>query len=252
MFALHAICYIALPALYVRFCSSESYSELFKSLVAHGKRRYAALAFVVFAVGGFALYLLMSSILHSMMNTDRTVESARDIGLRANGGTIVLGVYFTIVNAGLEELFWRVFLHRELADLSCGAVCCAAPRAPTTWVNEDTSTLAERPAHTNLDSEDTSTLDERRQKMLNGEHPKMLVSTYYALYHVVIFLFFVPWYLAIFATGSLVIFGRLMVYVRENDRFGLVTAFGFHAGLDACCCLVLLQMYSGFMPRLVR
>ena len=38
--------------------------------------------------------------------------------------------------------------------------------------------------------------------------------------------------------------------VQKRCRFpaGLITAWGFHAGLDACLCLVLLQMYTHFVP----
>ena len=49
--------------------------------------------------------------------------------------------------------------------------------------------------------------------------------------------------LAVPAAGGLVVLGRAMVFLRDSERFGLVTAWGFHAGLDACFCLVMLQMY---------
>ena len=55
-------------------------------------------------------------------------------------------------------------------------------------------------------------------------------------------------YLALLAMGGLVVLGRVMVFLRESERLGLLTAWGFHAGLDACLCLVLLQMYTHFVP----
>ena len=137
------------------------------------------------------------------------------------------------MNSALEELFWRVYLHRELARAPppCAAARAdAEPPAPAAWFGAGAGAAA---GGAGLLAELLSA----------RERPKLIVSCYYASYHFVVVLFFVPWYLAVPAAGGLVVLGRAMVFLRDSERFGLVTAWGFHAGLDACFCLVMLQMY---------
>ena len=69
------------------------------------------------------------------------------------------------------------------------------------------------------------------------------MSAYYALYHVVVVLYFLPeWYAAV-AFLFLMGVGRFFQWCRETPRLGIVTSLGGHAGLDLCLCLVLGSMY---------
>mmetsp|Transcript_16783 Transcript_16783/g.22543 ORF Transcript_16783/g.22543 Transcript_16783/m.22543 type:complete len:144 (-) Transcript_16783:129-560(-) len=140
---------------------------------------------------------------------------------------------FTFINSLLEELFWRVFLYRELGMQG------ARPRqdcsAETLEANPELLVTSTRHG------------DQCCEVVTPVESSKLLVSAYYASYHVVVVLVFVPWYLAIAAGIGLTVLGRIFVYCRDSEMFGLLTAYGLHAGADATFCLIMLNMYGGFL-----
>ena len=245
LFTFHGLCLVAMPALYIAALprdahgatGAQAYDALVRRLLAdeRGERAaYAALAFVTMAAVGFVGYLVVRGVI----NARHAVAVARGDGLNSrvvsDGGAVALCLYFTFVNSALEELFWRVYLHRELArappPCAGAARADAEPPAPAAWFGAGAGAAA---GGAGLLAELLSA----------RERPKLIVSCYYASYHFVVVLFFVPWYLAVPAAGGLVVLGRAMVFLRDSERFGLVTAWGFHAGLDACFCLVMLQMY---------
>lgn len=79
------------------------------------------------------------------------------------------------------------------------------------------------------------------------ETPKLLISCYYASYHVVVLLCFVEWYLVFPCFFCLVALGRILVFCRECEKFGILTGWGLHAGLDGAFCLIMIQLYTRFL-----
>lgn len=196
----------------------------------------------------------------------KVVSTAEADGI--NGSTlpqpwmaVALAVEFTFVNSGLEELFWRVYLYRELggahalhgsADLS--TLLPAAAPANTYGADAVKGAAGDR-GHGGSSDLESGLLAPQSGRARGGawsllgaaEAPKVLVSCYYASYHFVVMLCFVPWYLAVGGFGGLVVLGRVLVFCRESDRLGLVTGWGVHAGLDGAFCLIMAQLYLKFM-----
>ena len=146
-----------------------------------------------------------------------------------------LALEFTFCNSLLEELFWRVFLYRELGGVA-GVAHGAAGGAPLsaqggvrahTYGGDDCeAALSEGMFPGGGASADKiggggSELSSSGGKALGclpaAETPKVLISCYYASYHFVVMLCFVPWYLAIAGFLGLVVLGRILVFCREDE-----------------------------------
>ena len=128
---------------------------------------------------------------------------------------VLFALEFTFVNSTLEELFWRVFLYREL-----GAV-----------LHETTDVDLESDINTKTSLTFCGFTVARPDPRL--EKARILVSCYYASYHFVVMVCFVPWYLAFLGAVALTILGRFFVFCRETESLGLLSGIGFHAGADA-------------------
>jgi hypothetical protein len=192
----------------------------------------------------------------------KVVSTAEADGI--NGSTlpqpwmaVAFAVEFTFVNSGLEELFWRVYLYRELGGASAlngGSNTDLAnllPSSANTYGADTAKVPAGERGSGDLESGLLGSGRSSGVRALAGlpssEAPKMVVSCYYASYHLVVMVCFVPWYLAVGGFGGLVLLGRVLVYCRESERVGVVTGWGLHAGLDGAFCLIMAQLYLKFM-----
>jgi len=124
--------------------------------------------------------------------------------------------YFCTVNPFLEELFWRVFLHKEVEEPAGSESAklvapCELPAVPELW--------------------------------------RWVISLLFASYHfAVIYAIAVPVTAAPMgfplqaaaAVAGLVVFGRACVHMRETPEWGLWAAMLWHVGVDAGVCVVLL------------
>jgi len=185
---------------------------------------------------------------------------------------VLAALEFTFGNSLLEELFWRVYLYRELGGGGHGS-----PHGLPLGDDPD----GEGPC--NLEAQPFANAGRGggggsgggsggggpRGKLGDGtnlldavaggegggdgracfgllsasEAPKVAISAYYASYHFVVMVCFVPWYLALPGFLGLVVLGRLFVWCRESERLGLLTGYGVHAGLDGAFCLIMTQLY---------
>ena len=134
---------------------------------------------------------------------------------------IFLALWFSFVNPVLEEFFWRVFLRWELRDPCCGVDVAGGESRPM-----------------DLEGNVDDQLDDQPPEIC-----KILVSCYFASYHVVVVLFFLQWYWAVLAGVGLAVTGRLLVWVQEDKRYGLMTSLGAHVGLDVAFCFIVAQIY---------
>ncbi|KAG8470651.1 hypothetical protein KFE25_009072 [Diacronema lutheri] len=113
------------------------------------------------------------------------------------------GLYFTLANPLLEEVFWRTFLHNELG--------------------------AERP------------------------WAKALLAHDFALYHLFITSSLMPhWFSFCCAYPFLVGFGLALDRIARDERFGIVTAIGVHAGMDLAAAFWILDLRFGWLDILQR
>lgn len=124
---------------------------------------------------------------------------------------IAIGAYFCLVNPVFEELFWRVFLHREL-----GSVALPPPGG----------------------------YDERQPDRLVSPAGKWLISALYASYHIfpIAALTGFASRSYVYAAGgfaSLVALGRMLTVLRETPGFGVAAAVVAHVGVDIVVVLFL-------------
>jgi membrane protease YdiL (CAAX protease family) len=180
---------------------------------------------------------------------------------------VAFALEFTFVNSGLEELFWRVYLYRELGGskslngtISNGDLSTLLHNAPSnnTYGGDSIKTASGDRSDLGSNNSDlesgllssgksSSTRTCEWPPIPAAELPKVLNSCYYASYHVVVMLCFVPWYLAMAGFCGLVVLGRILVHCRDSAEFGLIAGWGIHAGLDGAFCLIMAQLYLKFM-----
>lgn len=147
---------------------------------------------------------------------------------------VLAALEFTFVNSFLEEFFWRVFLYRELAgyteeDLTFTVKHTNSGRTSSYdgLIDEETGLQENKDSITiDLNQQNHEDYEFSSSRFGQGvslfglpinETPKILMSCYYASYHVVILLCFVQWWLAIVGFVGLVFIGRCFVYCRENE-----------------------------------
>lgn len=141
---------------------------------------------------------------------------------------VLFALEFTFVNSTLEELFWRVFLYRELGS----SLVSGGLQAPDGEVEQKPMVIC---------GQTIPRPDPRSEKC------KILLAFYYAAYHFVVVILYMPWYIAVAAVIGLTVAGRFLMLCRETEKFGLLTGIGCHAGADAAVCLILVQMYTRFV-----
>lgn len=237
------VCLFGMPMAYIMTSPVEGgglivYQLLMRRLLRDWRiqLKFAIFGFFSVIVMGFGGYMLVRRLL----DVPHVIKVAEKDGLNdrvfTNSLEVVLfALDFTFINSLLEELFWRVFLYRELGMQGARA-------------REDCSleSLEEQsPELLVVTSRHSSS--NRCEIVSPVESSKILVSAYYASYHVVVVLVFVPWYLAIAAGIGLVVLGRIFVFCRDSEVFGLVTGYGLHAGADAAFVLIMLNMYGDFL-----
>lgn len=136
---------------------------------------------------------------------------------------ISTSVYFSLINPTFEELFWRVFLHREMGK---------------TLFPDTLDTEEEPPA-----------------AQLCNETGRWVVSLFYASYHCVVVRFLVansrPWWVGlIFVVGTLgtmSVLGRILVWARESPSLGIMGAWSMHVLVDIAVCLLFGASVFGYL-----
>eukprot|EP00918_Siedleckia_nematoides_P066061 GHVU01143690.1.p1 GENE.GHVU01143690.1~~GHVU01143690.1.p1 ORF type:complete len:302 (+),score=28.46 GHVU01143690.1:62-907(+) len=233
IFVFHALCLVTMPALLVSLdprCGRtlEWYkTHVRQQLVPENWRAqlpFALGAMLLITVGGFLGFVFEQYTLHLVPNraiVQKTEANGLDYPRNAAGAAALLGLaaWFSFVNPFLEEVFWRVYLRCELQDPFCSAV---RPQV----VSSEVGAAGPEPTET----------------------AKWMASCYFASYHVVVVTLFLPWGLALLAGVGLALVGRGLVWVQENERFGLLTSFGVHIGLDVAFCLIVAQLYFRVVP----
>lgn len=228
-----------------------------------------------------------------------------------------LGLWFSIVNPILEEVFWRVYLREELREpwgpgchissatkglrglkapygsaqgedhgrggarpanvemvqTAVGAACDEeVPHRPGSGhALEASSVGAATPAGEagegspsaagasqatiSLHFSDAPSGSSTPLDYFSMEHYSetslWLVSVYYASYHVVILRVFVAPWLALVGFAGLAILGRVFCCFCAHRRIGLLGAVGSHMGVDIGVCLMLADLFYGWMPAAV-
>uniref|UniRef100_A0A7S2ISH8 Uncharacterized protein n=1 Tax=Zooxanthella nutricula TaxID=1333877 RepID=A0A7S2ISH8_9DINO len=141
---------------------------------------------------------------------------------------VFAGVYFTFWNPVIEELFWRVFLHRELGD-ALGidekeeAALISRDDATAPWRSLLRGALGALPGR--------------------GVPLRWGVSALYASYHVwpiTIVFVRVTWMYAVGGFLFLMTLGRFFVLLREHRSFGLMAAYVLHVWVDAAFAVLCL------------
>jgi len=162
---------------------------------------------------------------------------------------VMAGLYFTFMNPLYEELFWRVFLHRELS-LECGLVAPDAAGSDadladdfgslagcgsgggSVWHSLLRGALACVPRPANVFSSSVAV--------------RWGVPAMYASYHLwpISVIFRKLWWL--YGIGGfcfLVLLGRGLLLLRESRDFGIPAALVLHTAIDAAFVIVCLCEY---------
>lgn len=252
----NAVCLVLMPAacLAARPGKAAEYAGVVRAALAPWRRQLpqAAIAWAASCAATTGGYYALRRV---VPNVTDIVGQDGLLGFSL-AGKWCIGIYFSTVNPVLEELFWRVYLHREL-----GAMCDGGAPAPPLselqalahgLLSDDDAAWGRLP-HTSLLAEPRPT-DEATGLLLGGgaapaarrprsEWSKALASAYYAAYHGVVVSTFVPPLWIGLTVGFLFCMGRVMVWCREDPGRGLLTAIGMHAGLDASLGFILWMMY---------
>jgi len=152
---------------------------------------------------------------------------------------LIIGLYFACVNPIFEELFWRVFLHRELALQELGA--------DLDHRNDEASALLadHSVGERHEEKEEVSPFAElcrpRVHLTFYSEVCRWLVCALYASYHIwpISIIFGALWWL--YAVGGfcgLTILGRGFLLLRETPQFGLPATLVAHALVDAAFVVI--------------
>lgn len=242
MVAMHWGAMLVLPCLYIAvrsYCGHGKamfrfYSDLFQeSRQAFWEKslRGSMLGLPVFcgAVGGLLAFRCRTFTWELCINHFGTPLEEYGFHRRSFGFRIVAALYFTFWNPIVEELFWRVFLHREL-----GLALGAGQETKPTLSAEDGPWA--QLVHGVFDA-----LPKKPALLRWG------VSCLYASYHTwpikVVFgrvwLYYVP-----IGFCGLVCLGRFFLCLRENTNFGLPAAYALHAWIDAAfAALCLFELH---------
>mmetsp|Transcript_70553 Transcript_70553/g.132001 ORF Transcript_70553/g.132001 Transcript_70553/m.132001 type:complete len:371 (+) Transcript_70553:118-1230(+) len=152
-------------------------------------------------------------------------------------------LYFTFWNPFVEELFWRVFLYRELGlslggcfpgQIADAAVDQDLPVNPWWQLWEDLLGLAKLPMNSIV----------QLQRDCTASLPRTLVCALYASYHMwpISVLFGSLWW--IYGMGGFVFLaclGRFFLLLRESPGFGIAAAYSVHLWVDAAFAIMCLR-----------
>lgn len=130
---------------------------------------------------------------------------------------IAAGLYFTFVNPLVEELFWRVFLHKELC---------------LTYLTKE-HRLSPTP-----DTYGTVPLIQAPKSHVTSFFSKIVLSTMYALYHAILLIARISPAFGLLGFFFLLGFGLALVYTRE--QLGISASVCLHAAIDAA---VVVSLY---------
>ncbi|XP_026194564.1 uncharacterized protein LOC34618578 [Cyclospora cayetanensis] len=329
MLFLHWICMLGAPMLYVYFASDGPgyYNHVLLCQGPRGGRwrrqgPWACLGFVMGGVGTYVGFRFVWLVCQAASNVDVYEEvrlRLQQLGLgSALWKAVLLAVYFILFNPLVEELFWRVFLYRELGaglfgsgaagllhiteaepltlklhrrrrtaagasqapDAGAGAregsPCSSlsdrsegsqvdieqqdsdvyvAVKTPPDSPNDTLTTAAaasDTPAsHGEAEGATTSRVRTRSKTIayydlrvpLSG---LVALAISYSSYHMVIFhsLLGAAFVLPSFVLVSLL--GGVFLFLRNKERFGLLTATALHAGVDVGVIIVLAEALNVF------
>lgn len=329
MIFMHWVCMVIGPAVYVHL-ASDGWAYYVHVYLCQGPqhsrwRRQGAWAALGFVLGAGVVYLGFG-ILNVILLAAWDFDLQEDVRVRALSSgldqpftvTLLLSLYFILVNPIIEEIFWRVFLYREL-----GAGVFGSAAAGLLYVKEaQPLTLKIRQAWTVLSCAssggrhgNSDRPSERRDPERGGcgsrggiEHPTepatsleegldvyvsaftppvspsvgqtaaptadnggtstihrnghsgtiayydlrvpltglMVLAAAYGSYHMVIFHRLMGAAFVLPSFFLVCILGGICLYVRNKERFGLLTATGLHAGVDVGVVLVLAQVLGIF------
>ena len=124
------ICLFCMPLLYIATMPPSEdgksgggfaiYSRVLRRLLRNWRKqlKFAVLGFLLFTIVGFCAYLAV----HGLINTSHVVHVAESDGLDSKHfgsvwEVVAFALEFTFINSLLEELFWRIFLYRELGAI---------------------------------------------------------------------------------------------------------------------------------------
>ncbi|OEH79949.1 hypothetical protein cyc_01596 [Cyclospora cayetanensis] len=276
MLFLHWICMLGAPMLYVYFASDGPgyYNHVLLCQGPRGGRwrrqgPWACLGFVMGGVGTYVGFRFVWLVCQAASNVDVYEEvrlRLQQLGLgSALWKAVLLAVYFILFNPLVEELFWRVFLYRDsLSDRSEGSQVdieqqdsdvYVAVKTPPDSPNDTLTTAAaasDTPAsHGEAEGATTSRVRTRSKTIayydlrvpLSG---LVALAISYSSYHMVIFhsLLGAAFVLPSFVLVSLL--GGVFLFLRNKERFGLLTATALHAGVDVGVIIVLAEALNVF------
>lgn len=145
------------------------------------------------------------------------------------------GFYFSLVNPLVEELFWRVFLRRELAE------CLSEGGGESRGEDARLPLLAATAA-----SQQTPPEAARLAKPLSWMRATAL-ALFYASYHTVVVARLFGGGLAALSLPLLTMLGHVLNLVRERPAMGgLCGALALHVGVDFAACLVAAESLGLF------
>mmetsp|Transcript_1190 Transcript_1190/g.2020 ORF Transcript_1190/g.2020 Transcript_1190/m.2020 type:complete len:370 (+) Transcript_1190:70-1179(+) len=258
MVAMHWIAMLVFPALYYTIKSHEErgfatstlafYSECFNtstSQLCFKVFRGCAIGLPVFLCLVSCYFLFRCNTYGSLVCVKNFERPLEDYGMKVHSMPFRLAAatYFTFWNPLIEELFWRVFLHREVGlELQVTSVTPPLPDG-VPWRHLWKDIIALIPVWP------PATSDASSAKLRWG------VSCMYASYHTwpmkVLFLSNQAWWLHILGGFVFLVFlGRFFLVLRENSQFGLASAYAVHAWVDAGFAVLCLFEVQSMMKAL--
>jgi len=225
MLALHVIVMIALPVLTLKANLTPYYrmivSDFRDSVQYMGK---SILTFFGIIACGFALFVPLSCKTAALPKYCFDFSPFVDLlGPQSSKAVLIAaGLYFTIVNPIVEEWFWRMYLHKELG---------------LHYLTPDSPPLTQQPD--SIPSYGTLALIAETSKTQQTSFAsKLIISTMYAVYHVLLLTTRISVLFGLIAWLFLTSLGLVLSYIRE--RIGISAAICVHAAVDAA---VVVSLY---------
>lgn len=239
MLFMHWGCMLLLPMMYfILFQSDDKPLLVYRRMLVEEFRTGPGMRLFLGSMVGVAVLILLLSgaalmscrLLRWPLCIGSLTQHSRQYGLRYSLPFMIsTSVYFSFINPMFEELFWRVFLHREMGK--------------HLFLNKD----ANLPDSKDPDEEPPPS------KMCN-ETGRWVVSFCYAAYHVVPVRFLVAgsrawWVGVIFVLGTLFcmcLLGRVFVWARESPSMGILGAWATHVWVDVAVCILFGASVFGY------
>eukprot|EP01066_Platyproteum_vivax_P016671 Platyproteum_vivax@DN7195_c0_g1_i1.p1 len=252
MIVMHWVSMVGIPLVWVRyFTHSQAY---YPPYIENAFKRWrnqvpiALFQFVVFTVLGFYFFYLfrcdnMPHVFFCIPTSKQDIK-ALHLDFLGLGGMLAMGLYFVFVNPVVEEWFWRIFLYRDVI-----ARLFAASSQPSF----DHPPAADIPL---------GPPDEEApvQQLMDGSPPVVdfvdvqvtelglwVLSALYASYHIIVVWVFASRFNAAGAFMALTVFGRWLIYCRNNPKLGMLSALLAHTGVDFAVILSLALVWFQFL-----